>query len=892
MTGSISILIRYGFFILLLYFCITNLFSNSANIPTTYRSTGPSKNSKISNVVLMVVDALRADMISSKEFSDNWPNLHNIMKENMVQCFASSLTAPSVTSPRIKAIATGGVPEFIDILYNLDDSGLKKPSWVQLMAKHDRRLEIYGDNTWIRLFPGAFKRSDGTTSFFVNDFYEVDENVTRHLDNRLEACNDWDLMILHYLGLDHIGHVQGPHGDAMPSKIREMDLVLQKVVSGLKAKSKDWMIVLTGDHGMSDQGSHGGSSYPELTTTMLLISPKFKSQRDSACEIDGGVFRIRSDQTDIATTLGLLFGVGIPAGSIGVPPIQVIQTFWPEPLERYQVLLDLLEHLRSLMKCTDANCETEYLATDDLINLNALHTDIEVLVRICSADIPIPHPTCAQMSIDKEKVTSRVLNLVSAFQKRTLLHTNRRTNVNLVGFLCLFLGAIAVSFLAPGIMNIFNRKEHLTLKPGHRPRTLAYTLLAGFSVVCLFLHLLSLLSSSLIEEEHQTWYFLATTNLFALILILVLNVREGESTSSGIGNVFCVLCVLCLDRFLLKLLNQTGDKWINEPDLTDFLEAFPVVMWIALAFTWVAIVLTRALLASSHGIFFGLHFRTILSLSLVVLTQLIYRIAVHSSESNRVHSSAMWSSTLVPARLAYIALAVDFAVCLWYCKRRFAWSKDSSNPYILIGFDVSMWTLPSPVHCLALLSCLLGRPTSILLWGGVMVKEILLARVFHTEFGVLGASGSVARSKLTYFITVLYWMEGWVTFFQQGNANKFSTVDMASGYVGLSEHSHILSTLLVMIYTYSGPLFWFLSLHFRFFLLNCGSEIEARRLHVRNCLINFTLGFLTIGTTVSAVICLLMHSHLFIWSVFAPKLFFMAAYCCAIIPALIFVLMC
>lgn len=41
------------------------------------------------------------------------------------------------------------------------------------------------------------------------------------------------------------------------------------------------MIVLTGDHGMSDQGSHGGSSYPELTTTMLLISPKFKSQRDS-----------------------------------------------------------------------------------------------------------------------------------------------------------------------------------------------------------------------------------------------------------------------------------------------------------------------------------------------------------------------------------------------------------------------------------------------------------------------------------------------------------------------------------------------------------------------------------------------------------------------------------
>jgi predicted AlkP superfamily pyrophosphatase or phosphodiesterase len=36
----------------------------------------------------------------------------------------------------------------------------------------------------------------------------VDENVTRHLDEELER-DDWDVMILHYLGLDHIGHLEG-----------------------------------------------------------------------------------------------------------------------------------------------------------------------------------------------------------------------------------------------------------------------------------------------------------------------------------------------------------------------------------------------------------------------------------------------------------------------------------------------------------------------------------------------------------------------------------------------------------------------------------------------------------------------------------------------------------
>ena len=35
-------------------------------------------------------------------------------------------------------------------------------------------------------------------------FHKVDLNVTRHLDFELKQ-NDWTLLILHYLGLDHVG---------------------------------------------------------------------------------------------------------------------------------------------------------------------------------------------------------------------------------------------------------------------------------------------------------------------------------------------------------------------------------------------------------------------------------------------------------------------------------------------------------------------------------------------------------------------------------------------------------------------------------------------------------------------------------------------------------------
>ena len=43
-----------------------------------------------------------------------------------------------------------------------------------------KRIVQYGDDTWIKLFPGAFLRAEGTSSFFVADYTEVDNNVTRH----------------------------------------------------------------------------------------------------------------------------------------------------------------------------------------------------------------------------------------------------------------------------------------------------------------------------------------------------------------------------------------------------------------------------------------------------------------------------------------------------------------------------------------------------------------------------------------------------------------------------------------------------------------------------------------------------------------------------------------
>lgn len=61
----------------------------------------------------------------------------------------------------------------------------------------------------------------------------MDDNVTRHLTSELEK-SDWDLMILHYLGLDHIGHIEGPKSSLIQPKLQEMDDIIARLYNYLR----------------------------------------------------------------------------------------------------------------------------------------------------------------------------------------------------------------------------------------------------------------------------------------------------------------------------------------------------------------------------------------------------------------------------------------------------------------------------------------------------------------------------------------------------------------------------------------------------------------------------------------------------------------------------------
>ena len=257
--------------------------TNNIVRPTTISSRDPATRER---VVIMLVDALRADFIWQN--GSRFAFVNEKIAAGAALPFITRAHPPTVTLPRIKAMITGTIPGFLDVKANLDSPALQDDNIVSKAVDAGRRILMFGDETWLKLFPSAFVRSDGTTAFYVLDTQVVDDNVTRHVMPELEN-NDWDVMILHYLGLDHAGHLGGADSDIMHAKQVEMDDVLRQMYTKVRAleelgrsEGRDTAtattirrttIVLSSDHGMNSGGNHGGATEPETDAVAVFMPP-------------------------------------------------------------------------------------------------------------------------------------------------------------------------------------------------------------------------------------------------------------------------------------------------------------------------------------------------------------------------------------------------------------------------------------------------------------------------------------------------------------------------------------------------------------------------------------------------------------------------------------------
>ncbi|KAL3310700.1 hypothetical protein Ciccas_010726 [Cichlidogyrus casuarinus] len=255
-----------------------------------------------------------------------------------------------------------------------------------------------------------------------------------------------------------------------------------------------------------------------------------------------------------------------------------------------------------------------------------------------------------------------------------------------------------------------------------------------------------------------------------------------------------------------------------------------------------------------------------------VIAQLVERRTV-------VEMAAILSSSelINTAQLAYLAISVDFLFSMfhWTKQRQSCtqWnvlneSREKSPIDRLSCLTIS--TSAQPVsQSLALLVCLLGRPAMTILWAGVLLKERLLL----THWARISARlPQLDQTSLKITMAAHFWIIGWVTFYQQGNSHSIATLDFYAGLVGMTEFNYYICGSLVAVYTFAGPLFWHIQFHSR------ANSIFPRRQNERDRLMlaHFSYGMLIWPVSIYSFVCIILRHHLFVWSVFAPKLVYLA----------------
>ncbi|RPB25398.1 alkaline phosphatase-like protein [Terfezia boudieri ATCC MYA-4762] len=810
-------------------------------------------------VVFMVIDALRADFVYSE--NSNFKFTQSLISSGAAFPFTAHANAPTITMPRIKAMLTGAVPGFLDLILNFAESDTTstlshQDTWPAQIKARGGKVAMYGDDTWIKLLPGTFYRQEGTTSFFVADFIEVDNNVTRHVAPELER-DDWDALVLHYLGLDHVGHKAGPKSAFMLPKQAEMDGIIRKIYTGLETKHhlKDTVFVLVGDHGMNDAGGHGGSTAGETSAAMLFMSPKFKNYTSGGFPAPAephGEFRFHTlvEQTDITPTLAVLLHFPIPKNNVG----RVISNFLPmwDEKDRVQVLIQNAQQMLQVVVATfphfeplgadSSQCSTKAQAEE--IKLACLWAKALEARSLWQRGQATADDAIEEL-LRFTKEAQGVLAMAASSYNLTLMTIGVFLLIiaNILSLISVFFGAGSTG-------------------------SIIYTFAINIPVAILItLNCIMMFSTSFIEEEHNFWYWISSAWFFVMML------KERRNGEIGISSLVILLLIRISSRW-----NQTGVKHQGAPDIvTGFLLKHTTVMWILILATYLYSLwrLNKRVCRRWGSAPSFVLASTIISAAVTFKMSFTQQDAIEAIPEWLLPIVQLFESApLVSlARAAFMALGIAMSITLFA-------ERTKKDPKRSLRISVVLHDL---------LSVFLATQSRF--WN------VPLILVFNIQFRMLVKLSSSASQRKRPLLSPLEislssLLLQHVAFFALGGSNNISSLDLSNVLNGVSGFNVVIVGILTFLSNWVGPVFWSLG---GIVLLRWWADGEVRPVKekddreegrispvrsddpgdqeegvYRQQIALWTLFWSIVGSAVMAS-CYMHRAHLFIWTVFSPK---------------------
>ncbi|KAL9241384.1 hypothetical protein vseg_015502 [Gypsophila vaccaria] len=853
-------------------------------------------------LIFMVVDGLPAEFVLGKEgkppsetFARAMPYTQSLLANKMAIGYHAKAAPPTVTMPRLKAMVSGAVGGFLDVAFNFNTQAFLDDNLLCQLFTIGWNMTMFGDETWLKLFPQLFIRRDGVSSFFVKDTIQVDLNVSRHLPDELYK-DDWNLMILHYLGLDHVGHIGGRKSTMMAPKLKEMDDVIEMIHSNCilspDGEQGDTLLIVVSDHGMTDSGNHGGSSYEETDALALFISP---SSRDCA-------FRNQdhAKQVDLAPTLALLLGVPIPKNNIGVLLTSVLHSLSDgERLRALELnswqLLRLLKAQLPHLSCA----ESGFGSSDDTRwpQMSHCRTNKEDMFCCLYSKAAVSHKSWkystsrSNNNLYNDTVTAYGEFLITASDWLTRRVTDKPVCQLVLGILGLVLSCLVFMWL----LVYLQREDGLKWYQGSvglRNNIHNWSLEEIFVVAVIIILVVSMGSSSMVEEEQYIWHFMTST-LFWILLRKTMKFLPGVVRESNKGNFssrwsqVCLILVTLICGRILRAWHQGGVNWTHLPDISKWLE-LAGNNWIKNIKVVSGILVTSLSLFAFTGsrlnrcIILLLRFFFLLSGSLVLLHVIKYEGNIFVASNHGATLTAQIIYTLLGIGTC-LALLVSPWLSSVLSLGESCSTKHISGPLLVknqivhlrAGIKESSYLIGwAYILSWSLLQLLLQQPIN------SMPVVLLLIQV--SSCLIYFVNHGACRKPLVE-VASLYFM-GMAGHFGLGNSNTLATIDVAGAFIGISSHSTVLSGILMFCITYASPMFILLSMAMYISLKDEGYSRADETLEFGSLLksvisipLLVPLGINSVLLIAYTVILLQMRSHLFIWSVFSPKYLYVCA---------------
>lgn len=490
---------------------------------------------RVDSMVMVVVDALRFDFA-----------LHHLPKSVGARIATSSNTSrllqfvadpPTVTMQRLKALTTGGLPTFADISGNMGGASVEEDTWLQQLKSADfstrhlpsaSKVAFVGDDTWLDLFPTLLDEAYPYPSFNTRDLDTVDNGCLHHIPGLLDKLRTrnatseeaLEVMIVHFLGVDHVGHTYGPHNVHMDQKLRQMDDALNDLLEYMDHEQESCSVAfIFGDHGMTEDGNHGGGSEEEINAALFAhFSPKcgvmtaFDGSEAGAATGDYAQTAFTSiHQIDLVPTISLLLGLPIPYANLGslVPALALLdnsaQTATALALNAAQVWRYF----------------TMYSSTaNQLPGLDELEERLQKAVDVWKDGLA--HPDGDDSTVYLKACGLFKTFLLEALELGQRVWTRFDTNGMALGAFVIFVGIVF------GCIPLFHGPERTPLQAP--PPGQVWELILTMLFVVFSCGILTFGNSYILEEEHVCMYMIA-------ILGFVLSVRLASGAQSKPGSL-------------------------------------------------------------------------------------------------------------------------------------------------------------------------------------------------------------------------------------------------------------------------------------------------------------------------------------------------------------------